>query len=131
MKGLDTPVLLRLLRGDPAARLAIRKLQGEEIATTEWNMLELEVLSQMDPSSGREQRRSALEKLRRRLTILPIDERTVETAAKQRRRAPSSTPLGVLAILCALESRGCTDLITDAATARTAPSSKVRIQVLK
>src|SRR5271169_2288550 len=35
MKGLDTPVLLQLLRGEPRIRTLLRELKGEELVTTE------------------------------------------------------------------------------------------------
>jgi predicted nucleic acid-binding protein len=131
MKALDTPVLLRLLRGDGGARQLVRKLHGEEIATTEWNLLELELLARWDPQPGREHRRAALEKLRRRLTVLPIDERSVEAVAALRGSSGPASSIALVAILGTLESRGCTEWFTNAATARRAPKSKVQVQILK
>ena len=112
MKGLDTPVLLKLLRGEPAARTLLRSLQGEELATTEWNFLELEALAKLDSTPGRERRRAALEKLRRRLTVLSLDERAVEAAAHQLGRVHHARELIGAAVLATLESRGCTDIYT-------------------
>jgi hypothetical protein len=131
MKGLDTPLLVRLLRGDPSVRTLIRHLQGEEIATTEWNILELEVLARSDPTPGRERRRAAIDKLRRRLTVVPIDQRAVESVAGLRHGTPESSSLAVTAMLGALESRGCTEWFTDSHGARQAPRTRLRIQVVK
>ena len=131
MKGFDTPVLLGLLRGDPVARQLVRRLQGEELATTEWNLLELEILARSDPTPGREHRRAALEKLRRRLTVLPIDQRAVAAVAGMRPSGTLGHSLAVTAILAAMESRGCTEWFTDAKTARKAPRTRVKVQVAK
>lgn len=112
MIGLDTPFLLRLLRGDPKATAQLRSWQGEELATTEWNLLELEALARADPSSGRERRRAALEKLRRRLTVVPFDERASERFVQAQAAPTSPEELASAAIAAALESRGCTHWVT-------------------
>jgi predicted nucleic acid-binding protein len=112
MKGLDTPVLVRLLHGDAGVRKAVRELEGEELATTEWNLLELEALARLDESPGRERRKSALENLRRRLTVVPLDERAVELAAREMARPGRSRDLIGLAVLACLASRGCDEVLT-------------------
>jgi predicted nucleic acid-binding protein len=128
VKGLDTPILLKLLRGDPAVRTLLRSLKGEELVTTEWNFLELEALAKIDGSPGRERRRAALDSLRRRLTVLPLDERAVVTASARLGRVRHPKELIGAAVLATLESRGCTELLTSGATlSRSGIRSKVRV----
>ena len=44
MKGLDTPVLLAILHDQDGAKALLHSLRGEELATTEINLFELEQL---------------------------------------------------------------------------------------
>ena len=81
MKGLDTPILLDLLRGRPRAVSLLKTLGDEELCTTEVNLYELEVLARRDRRPGRERRLAALERLRRKLTVLPVDERGARAGA--------------------------------------------------
>lgn len=81
MKVLDTPLLLDLLRGRTDVRTLLGQAKGEELATTELNLYELEVLARSGPRAGRDRRLAALQRLRRKLTVLPIDERACQTAA--------------------------------------------------
>ncbi len=53
MKGLDTPVLLALLEGAAKPRALVRALAGEELATTEVNLFEIELLGRRDKSPGK------------------------------------------------------------------------------
>jgi predicted nucleic acid-binding protein len=53
MKALDTPVLLAILEGVPAARDLLRRLKGSELATTEANLLELTLLASAGPRGRR------------------------------------------------------------------------------
>jgi predicted nucleic acid-binding protein len=111
MKGLDTPVLLRLLHGDPRVRAELHRLRDTELATTEANLLELAILAGRDRSLARK-RREALEQLRHRLTVLPIDARASERLLRRLREGkPLPTPV-VLAMLCAFESAGCEEVYT-------------------
>jgi predicted nucleic acid-binding protein len=117
VKALDTSALLALLHGDPGARELVRQLRGMEVATTEANMLELHALIGREPSGVRGARREALSRLRRCVTVLPIDARALEAAS----RKPSRQDLRVSALtrgmLGALEANGCEELITgDTAT---------------
>ncbi len=126
MIGLDTPFLLRVLRGEARARAFLKTVEGEELATTEWNLLELESLAGTDPSPGKERRRASLERLRRRMTVLPIDER-----AGERFRAAQATPrtpeeLTRCALLATLEARGCRLLVTGGALSPAPGRWKVR-----
>ena len=112
MKALDTGVLLALLEGSAKARDVVRKLRGVELATTEVNLVELGYLA---GGSRRvtATRLNALEKLRHRLTVLPIDSRGAREAiaivsAARRPLAPS-----VAVMVGALRAAGCEELITD------------------
>jgi predicted nucleic acid-binding protein len=131
MKALDTPILLRLLRGEPGVRALIRSLGGEELATTEWNMLELEMLANADSSPGRERRRGALEKLRRRVTVVPVDERAIRSIAAGRARARTPGEMISLGIMGALESRGCSVLYTSRSSPWPTLRSKLRIEMVR
>jgi predicted nucleic acid-binding protein len=81
VKVLDTPLLVDLLRGRVSVRTLVAQAHGEELATTELNLFELEVLARLGPRAGRDHRLSAVQRLRRKLTVLPIDERTCQAAA--------------------------------------------------
>ncbi len=113
MKALDTPVLLALLEGDAAARDTIRRLRGHELATTEANLLELTALAGMAGSRGAAARRSAIARLRRKLTVLPIDARAIEECGRRlTAKDGPRVPLHLLAIWGALEANGCDELFT-------------------
>jgi predicted nucleic acid-binding protein len=72
MKGLDTPILLGILHDAAGMKELLRALRGDELATTELNLFELEALSAAAPKSQRAARQTGLARLRRRLTVLPI-----------------------------------------------------------
>jgi predicted nucleic acid-binding protein len=112
MKALDTSVLLSLLEGDPSARDLLKRLRGVELATTEVNLLELGYLAARGPARSHAGRRETLERLRRKLTVLPIDGRAVEQAARRLGKGSERTPPHVLAMLGALEANGCDELLT-------------------
>ena len=127
MKGLDTPVLLALLEGAPKPRALVRALAGEELATTEVNLFEIELLGRRDRSPGKERRIQALERLRRKLTVLPIDEETTRRAAAIAASARQPAPEGTWLCLGAAEAHGCSEWITSAAGMP--PVSAARIKV--
>jgi predicted nucleic acid-binding protein len=127
MKGLDTPVLLALLEGTPKARALVRALAGEELATTEVNLFEIELLARRDRSPGKERRVQALERLRRKLTVLPIDEETTRRAAVLAASAPRAAPEGTWLCLGAAEAHGCSEWITS--LVGMPPPSPARIKV--
>ncbi len=112
MKALDTPVLLALLHGTPRVRDQIRRLRASELATTEANFLELAHLIASGPAKLRKARLNALTRLRQRLTVLPIDCRASEEAAR-RLGAGRIGPALVCGMLGALEAYGCEELLTD------------------
>jgi predicted nucleic acid-binding protein len=113
MRALDTPVLLRLLRGDPTARALARKIGAEELATTEINLWELTVLATEDRRPGRERRLEAIERLRRKLGVLPVDAAALAAATRRRREATDrgETP-SVALMIAALVGHGIEELIT-------------------
>lgn len=129
MKALDTSVLVALLEGDRAARDLVRKLRGVEVATTEANLLELSYLAAQGSSHARSHRQESLERLRRRLTVLPIDARAVGNAGHLLRRGADRYPPTLLAMMGALEAGSCDELFTfDRGLAR--GRWKVRISLL-
>ncbi len=113
MKALDTGVLRALLEGSERAREVVRRLRGSEIATTEANLLELAFLAAASSGKGVATRMSTLEKLRQRLTVLPIDGRGVAAASSRLPATRGRLPPTVAAMLGALEAAGCQELWTD------------------
>ncbi|MCI4358256.1 MAG: PIN domain-containing protein [Thermoplasmata archaeon] len=113
MKGLDTPVLLGLLRGDPRVTALLRKWEGEELCTTSVNLFELETIARTGRAPGRERRLAAIERLRRKLTVLPIEERSARLAAQQAARATlAGASSASWLILGALQAGGCNEWAT-------------------
>jgi predicted nucleic acid-binding protein len=131
MKGLDTPVLLSLLEGAPKSRALVRALAGEELATTEVNLFEIELLGRRDRSPGRERRMQALERLRRKLTVLPIDEETTRRAAAIAASARQGAPEGTWLCLGAAEAHGCSEWITNAAGMPPDSSARIKISTIE
>jgi predicted nucleic acid-binding protein len=113
VKALDTGVLLSLLEGSARVRERIRALRGEEVATTEANLLELAYLAAGGPVRGRVSRLAALERLRQRVTVLPIDARSVREAASRVVRGADGLSPTVAAMLGALVAAGCDEILTD------------------
>jgi predicted nucleic acid-binding protein len=113
MKAIDTGVLLALLEGSPRAREQVRKLRGIEVATTEANLLELAYLASAAPPKARAGRLAVLDRLRQRLTVLPIDARSVREASPRVSRGPERIPPMVALMMGALEAAGCDELLTD------------------
>jgi predicted nucleic acid-binding protein len=113
MKALDTAVLLSILHGDKAAKELVRRLRGVEVASTELNFLELAALVRRGPVKGRGQRREAVDRLRRALTVLPFDGKAAERAAQRASKGDGrSVPPLVLGTLATLEVNGCDELVT-------------------
>lgn len=128
MKALDTPVLLRMLRGDERAKALVRAFHGEELATTEWNLLELELALRSDPRPGRERRRAALDQLRRRLTVIPIDESVLRASRELRGEPRSPSEVIQFALMAAVKSRGGHDWVTSRAAAPARLRGDVRVE---
>jgi len=113
MKGLDTPVLLALLEGNPRAVARVRKWRGEELATTEANLLEMAAIAARSPARHRTARLTALGRLRRRLTVLPIGSQAVEEASRHLAAHPGDGSLLSVVIAAAFEAGGCDEILTD------------------
>jgi predicted nucleic acid-binding protein len=114
VKALDSGVLLALLEGSPKAQALLRKLRGIEVATTEVNLLELAFLAR-GSRKVMAARLATLEKLRQRLTVVPLDargSREVLAAAAGASRPVSPT---VAAMLGALRAVGCEEILSDVA----------------
>ncbi len=112
MKGLDTPALLALLEGRPEAKPLLEDASGEELCTTEVNLFELEALARGGPSSGRARRLAALDRLRRKLTVLPIDERAARAAALLQAANRGSLAGPTWLFVGALEASGASEILT-------------------
>ena len=113
MKALDTGLLLGLLEGSAKARELVRRLRGVELATTEANLLEL---AYFVPSVSRRSRSAglaALERLRQRLTVLPLDGRSISTASQRIHGHAEKVAPTVAAMMGALAAAGCEELLTD------------------
>ncbi|MFI5417608.1 MAG: type II toxin-antitoxin system VapC family toxin [Candidatus Lutacidiplasmatales archaeon] len=112
MKALDTPVLLDLLTGHEHATKRVRSLESEELCTSEVNMFELESLARRGPPKGRDRRLATLERLRRKLTVLPVDGRAVAAAALLAERGSEGVSASTLLMLGTITASGCQELIT-------------------
>ena len=113
MKALDTGLLLGLLEGSAKARELVRRLRGVELATTEANLLEL---AYFVPSASRRSRSAglgALERLRQRLTVLPLDGRSISAASQRITGHAEKVAPTVAAMMGALSAAGCEELLTD------------------
>jgi predicted nucleic acid-binding protein len=113
LKALDTGVLLGLLEGSARAREQLRRLRGSELATTEANLLELAYLAAGAPPKARATRLATLEKLRQRLTVLPVDARSIREVSPRIARGSERLAPTVAAMLGALHAAGCEELLTD------------------
>jgi len=114
MKALDTSALIALIAGERAARQLLRRLRGSELVTTELNLLELSWCSHSMGESRRKERTVAIEALRRKLTVLPIEGSAVReaTSALKALRKRAGTPLAC-AVMGALQASGCDEIFTD------------------
>ncbi|MCI4324302.1 MAG: PIN domain-containing protein [Thermoplasmata archaeon] len=131
MKGLDTPVLLEILAGGPSATKLLRGLAGEELCTTEANFFELETIARSDRGAALERRLAALERLRRGMTVLPLDERAGRAAAIRSKGDPQGLPTDLWLVWGALEANGCTEWITSPSALVPKGPGKVRTRRIK
>jgi predicted nucleic acid-binding protein len=113
VKAVDTGVLLAFLQGSTKARDLVRKSRGTELATTEANLLELAYCAGASSGRGRASRLAAIERLRQRLTVLPLDARGAREAITRVGRSPGGLAPTVALMLGALEAAGCEELWTD------------------
>ncbi len=131
MKGLDTPVLLALLAGRASARALFEGKAEEELCTTEINLFELEAIARASPSGGRARRLAALERLRHRITVLPLDDRGAKAAAL----LASTNPAGVSSTGCLVAgcflANGASELVTTEGAGIPATVSGVKVTLLR
>jgi predicted nucleic acid-binding protein len=113
VKAVDTGVLLALLEGSPKAREQLRRLRGTEVATTEANLLELGAIAGSPGGRAKTNRLEVLERLRQRVTVLPVDARSSREAARLAGKAGEQLAPHVHGMLGALEAAGCQELLTD------------------
>jgi predicted nucleic acid-binding protein len=130
MKGLDTPILLELLRGRPSLAPILKSLEGEELATTEVNVFELEAIARSGPRHGREHRRAALDRLRRKLTVLPIDGRAIQAAASLSTGRLHEAAASEWLMLGAASASGCSEWVTTASSRYPRDLGKLPVKVV-
>jgi hypothetical protein len=128
VKALDSGVLRSILEGDRAARDLLRHLRGFEVATTERALLELGIQARRAPSKVQSARRTVLDRLRRKLTVLPVDHRAVNEALRRATAKSTAEELWQLAEWGALEAGGCEELFTHSTHA---PAGKWRFKVTR
>jgi predicted nucleic acid-binding protein len=127
MKAIDTPILVDLLCGVPEARALVGSWRDQEVATTELNLFELQLLAETGPRKSLGRRMGALERLRRRLTVLPVDvhafavSRSVGSATGR-----SFAPMTRL-ILSVLLANGCSEWHTTRAVASRGAYGRLKI----
>ncbi|HYK94153.1 MAG TPA: PIN domain-containing protein [Thermoplasmata archaeon] len=131
MRGVDTPLLLALLEGRPDGRGIAEHQPSEELCTTEINMFELEALARMGPSDGRARRLAALERLRRRLGILPIDERAARLAALLAAQSPGALPASTCLVVGAFQAAGATEMLTTEASHLSGVKLPIRVTIVQ
>ena len=127
MKGLDTPVLLEILEGRPAASKLLKGLAGEELCTTEANFFELEAIAREGRRVPLERRLAALERLRRGMTVLPLDERACRAAAARWKDGGQGLSGQTWMIYGALEANGCSEWFTSKTAGFPKTPAKLRI----
>jgi|GEM_PF-627899 len=112
MRGLDTPVLLALLDGQPAARRLFDGAPADAFVTTEVNLFELETLARQR-SPGRSGRLAALERLRRRLAVLPLESGGARRAALFAADSKGGLSSSDALVLGILDAHGASELVTN------------------
>ncbi len=130
MRALDGSALAALLEGDPAVRTVLRGLRGHEVGTTEISFAELSCQIEVGPPRARAHRRMILDRLRRKLTVLPIDGRAVAEAARRAAASPRRPDLLRLLEWGALEANGC-EVLHTRAPPRTVPGGSWRFKVVR
>ena len=112
MKAVDSGALTGILEGDSRMRVMFHRLRGVEIATTEISMIELSVRAHQASSKNRAARLRTLEKLRRKITVLPVDDRAGLEASRRIGKREQVTQPYRIAELAALEVNQCDELFT-------------------
>lgn len=109
MKAVDTSVLLDLLCGSSEARGLVGSWKDQEVATTEINFFELELLAERASRKGLGPRLAALERLRRRLTVLPVDSRALTASRSLGEAAAQKLTPSARLIASVLLANGCSE----------------------
>ncbi|MGI0055220.1 MAG: PIN domain-containing protein [Thermoplasmata archaeon] len=130
MKGLDTPALLALLHGEGATKSILRSWAGEELATTELNLLELTAIALSGSPKGRSARLEALGRLRRRLTVLPVDSKAQASLAARGAPSRSAADLLLITTYATLEGAGCAEVLTGAKSSTPPGHWKLKVRRL-
>lgn len=112
MRGIDSPLLLALLEGRPEGRALIEGQADEELCTTEVNLFELEALARAGGRDGRARRLAALDRLRHKISVLPVDERASRAAAALAAQSRVSLPASTWLFLGSLQAAGATEVLT-------------------
>ncbi len=131
MKAVDTPLLLALLEGRPEAEGLLEGLSGEEICTSEVNLFELEAIARASPAAGRRRRLTALERLRHKVTVLPIDERSCRAAATLASTNRLALPGATWLVLGAFEANGASEVLTTEASSLSAVKGALKVTVIR
>ena len=129
MKAFDTPVLLAILHDAPSVKGLLRALRGEELATTELNLFELRVVAAAAPAAERAARETALARLRRRITVLPVTAQSVSEAGRHLRGDYRKDPWRALA-LGTLAAAGCSEWITTRAYAPAKGKLPMKVRIV-
>jgi len=126
VRGLDTPALLEILHDTAVGRDLLKSLRGEELGTTELQMFELRAVAARAARGERALRETALARLRRRITVLPITAEAVNEAGRFLRA--EGKPAGYPALVWgALAAAGCSEWVTTRAYAP--PKGKLPFKV--
>jgi hypothetical protein len=81
------------------------------LATTELNLLELEYAGRAASAAGRDRRIASIDRLRRKLTVLSVDGRSVRLTAQWMARFKRPMNPWMWVILGILEANGCSEWI--------------------
>ncbi|HEV8049256.1 MAG TPA: hypothetical protein VGP88_01550, partial [Thermoplasmata archaeon] len=100
---------------------------GEELCTTEANLFELEAFARQQKGGALERRLAAIERLRRGLTVLPLDEKAGRAAAASWRHGGQGLTALSWMILGALAASGCNEWFTSRTAAFPNVPGRLRI----
>jgi predicted nucleic acid-binding protein len=131
VKALDTPALLALLEGRKEAEWILGEIAGGEVCTTEVNLFELEAAVLADRRADRTRRLAVLERLRRRISVLPLDDRASRAAARIIAGGKGATTATAALVLGSVSAGGATELLTTEAGRFQGASSAVPIRLLR
>jgi predicted nucleic acid-binding protein len=111
---LETSFLVSLLSGRRAAASAVRRLERQGVAMAFISLAELHFGALT--SSNAERSRAAVDRLRRRLTVLPLDDETCQVVASEAARLAKdgvALPVAELVMAATCLRHGLTLVTTD------------------